>query len=285
VQPRRPYQIITFLPGTSFAGDNPENFAIGQDATRVSAINYLENTANSWYDAGWVDVRKEFSGGLTFLTNYTWSKSLTDAPDFRSAMMQAAIPQNSSDLAAEKGLNGMDVPHRFVASVVYNVPGWGGLSFLHRLTSGWSIGSIFTAQAGMPFTIQVFGDTANAGTLLGQNPIRGNVTGQPLYTPGTHTTSEWFNKAAFAAPAPYTFGNVGVNTMFGPSFINFDQSLQRKFSLGERYAFVLRVDAFNALNHSNWGYPNNFVNTPQFGSITMAEGTGREFQVSGRINF
>jgi hypothetical protein len=45
------------------------------------------------------------------------------------------------------------------------------------------------------------------------------------------------------------------------------------------------VDAFNALNHSNWGYHNNYVNTPQFGTITMAEGTGRELQVSGRINF
>src|ERR1700722_6338567 len=56
IQPRRPYQTITFLPGTSFAGDNPENFAIAGDTTRVSAINYLENTANSWYDAGWVDV-------------------------------------------------------------------------------------------------------------------------------------------------------------------------------------------------------------------------------------
>jgi hypothetical protein len=285
VQPRRPYQTITFLPGTSFTGDNPENFAIAAYATRVSAINYLENTANSWYDAGWVDVRREFSGGLTFLANYTWSKSLTDAPDFRSAMMQAAIPQNNSDLDAEKGLNGMDVPERFVASIVYKVPGWQRTNFLRHLTSGWSLGTIFTAQHGMPFTIQVFGDTANAGTLLGQNPIRANVTGQPLYTSGTHSTAEWFNTAAFAAPAPYTFGNAGVNTLFGPNYVDLDQSVQRKFAITERYAFTFRVDAFNALNHSNWGYPNNFVNTPQFGSITMAEGTGRELQISGRITF
>lgn len=285
VQPRRPYQTVTFLPGTSFAGDNPENFAIASDTFPVSAVNFLENSANSWYDAGWVDVRREFRGGLTFLTNYTWSKGLTDAPDFRSAMMQPGIPQNSSDLAAEKGLNGMDVPHRFVASIVYDIPGWDGRGFLHRLTSGWSLGSIFTAQSGMPFTIQVFGDTANAGTLLGQNPIRANVTGQPVFTTGTRTTAEWFNPAAFAAPAPYTFGNSGVNTIFGPAFVNLDQSIQRRFSITERYSFTLRADAFNALNHSNWGYPNNFVNTPQFGSITMAEGTGREIQISGRVSF
>jgi hypothetical protein len=285
IQPRRPYQTLTFLPGTSFAGDNPENFAIQSDTSRVSAINYLENTANSWYDAGWVDVRREFRGGLTFLANYTWAKGLTDAPDFRSAMMQASIPQNNSDLAAEKGLNGMDVPRRFVASVVYNVPGWEGRGWLHRLTSGWTLGSIFTAQGGMPFTIQVFGDTANAGTLLGQNPIRADVTGQPVFPAGTRTTAQWFNPAAFATPAPYTFGNVGVNTLFGPGLMDLDQSLQRQFSITERSNLIFRLDAFNALNHSNWGYPNNFVNTPQFGSITMAEGTGRELQISARVSF
>ncbi len=285
VQPRRPYQTITFLPGTSFAGDNPDNFTIQSDTFPVSAINYLENTANSWYGAGWIDVRREFRHGLTFLANYTWSKSLTDAPDFRSAMMQPSIPQNNSDLAAEKGLNGMDVPHRFVASVVYAFPGWGSRPFIRRLTSGWTLGSIFSAQGGMPFTLSVFGDTANAGTLLGQNPIRANVTGQPVFPSGTRTTAEWFNPAAFAAPAPYTFGNAGVNTVFGPGFVNLDQALQRQFAISERVQFVLRAEAFNALNHSNWGYPNNYVNTPQFGSITMAEGTGREFQLSGRFDF
>jgi len=285
IQPRRPYPTVTFLPGTSFSGDNPENFAIASNTFPVSAINYLENTANSWYDAGWIDIRREFQHGLTFLANYTWSKSLTDAPDFRSAMMQPAIPQNNSDLKAEKGLNGMNVPHRFVASVVYAIPGLRSRGFLHHLTSSWTLGSIFTAQDGMPFTVSVFGDTANAGTLLGQNPIRANVTGEPLFPAGTHTTAEWFNPLAFVAPPPYTFGNAGVNTVPGPGFVDLDQSLQRQFAITERINFTFRVEAFNALNHSNWGYPNNYVNTPQFGSITMAEGSGREFQLSGRISF
>ncbi len=285
IQPRRPYKTITFLAGTSFVGDNPENFAIESTTFPVSAINYLENTADSWYDAGWIDVRREFQNGITFLTNYTWSKSLTDAPDFRSAMMQPAIPQNNSDLRAEKGLNGMDVPQRFVASVVYRIPGWGQSSWLHHLTSGWTLGSIFSAESGMPFTISVFGDTANAGTLLGQNPIRANVTGAPLFPAGTRTTAKWFNLAAFAAPHPYTFGNAGVNTVFGPGFVDLDQAVQREFALTERVRFILRAEAFNALNHSNWGEPNNYVNTPQFGTITMAQGPGREIQLSGRISF
>lgn len=65
---------------------------------------------------------------------------------------------------------------------------------------------------------------------------------------------------------------------------NVPHLVQNQFGAA-RCSFTLRVDAFNALNHSNWGYPNNFVNTPQFASITMAETTGRELQVSGRMSF
>lgn len=285
INPRRPYHTITFLPGTSFAGDNPENFPIGSSTFPVSAINYLENTANSWYDAGWIDARREFQHGLTFLANYTWSKSLTDAPDFRSAMMQAAIPQNNSDLDAEKGLNGMDVPQRFVASLVYRIPGWRDRGLLQRLTSGWTLGSIFTAEGGMPFTVQVFGDTANAGTLLGQNPIRANVTGAPLFPAGTRNTAEWLNPAAFAAPPAYTFGNAGVNTVPGPGFVDLDQAIQRQFSITERTKLTFRAEAFNALNRSNYATPSQYINEPQFGTITMAQNPGREVQLSGRISF
>ena len=45
----------------------------------------------------------------------------------------------------------------------------------------------------------------------------------------------------------------------------------------------MRAEAYNALNHSNWGTPNRFVNTPQFGSITEATTPGREFHLSARL--
>jgi hypothetical protein len=47
----------------------------------------------------------------------------------------------------------------------------------------------------------------------------------------------------------------------------------------------IRAEAFNAFNHTNYGTPNRFVNTPQFGSITMAMHPGREAQFSGRLTF
>ena len=47
----------------------------------------------------------------------------------------------------------------------------------------------------------------------------------------------------------------------------------------------LRAELFNALNHTNLGTPNRFVNTPQFGTITEAATSGRETQLNARITF
>ena len=131
----------------------------------------------------------------------------------------------------------------------------------------------------------VFGDTANSGTVLGENPIRANYTGQPVFGPGTHTADEWFNPAAFATPAAYTFGNAGRNSIYGPSLQTLDFALERTFQLGEKANFQLRGEAFNGLNQVNLGTPNRFVNTPQFGTITMAMTPGREIQLSARFSF
>src|SRR5581483_8303543 len=157
--------------------------------------------------------------------------------------------QNNSDLDAEKGL-GCNVPLRFVLSLVYNLPGWKSQPILRRLTSGWNIASIYQAESGYPFTISVFG-----------------------------------NPAAFVAPPAYQFGNVGRNTVQGPPMQIADLALTREFRFIESTHLQLRVEAFNALNHTNYGTPNRFVNEPQFGTITMAMHPGREFQLSGRLTF
>ena len=137
----------------------------------------------------------------------------------------------------------------------------------------------------MPFTVSVFGDTANSGTVLGENPICANYTGQPVFGPGTHTASEWFNPAAFASPAAYTFGNVGRNSIYGPPMQTLDFALARTFRLTEKASFQFRGEAFNALNKVNLGTPNRYVNEPQFGTITMAMTPGREIQLSARVSF
>lgn len=280
IGPRRPFRTLSFLPGMVL----PDNIAITSSTFPVSGINLLENSAQSWYHAGYVNVRRRFARGFTFLTNYTFSKSMSDAPDFRSPMFESVAPQNNLRLDLEKGL-ACDVRHRFAFSAVYDLPALGREGLAHTLTKGWRLSAIYQAQSGFPFTISVFGDTANAGTLLGENPIRANYTGQPVFGPGTRTADRWFNTAAFATPPAFTFGNVGRNTVYGPGRQTLDLALQREFAVTETIRLQVRAEAFNALNKSNLGTPNRFVNTPQFGTITEAATPGREIQLGIRLSF
>ena len=280
IGPRRPYQRLSFLPGSVL----PDNISVVSTTLPVSGINLLENTARSWYDAGYVNVRRRYSHGLSFSANYTFAKNLTDSPDFRSAMDESALPQDNNNLRAEKGL-ACDVRHRFALSSVYDIPGLRNNKWLRSLTGNWRVSAVYQIQSGFPFTVSVFGDTANAGTLLGENPIRANYTGQPIFGAGTHTVDKWFNPDAFSAPAAFTFGNVGRNTLYGPGLQTLDLALQRSFHIAEKLDFQFRGEMFNALNHVNMGSPNRFVNEPQFGTVTMAATPSREVQLSARLSF
>ena len=280
IQPRRPYGSATFPSDTVF----PSGVTVVSNIIPVSTVNWLENTARSWYDAGYVKLRRRYSSGLSLLANYTFAKNLSDAPDFRSPMFEAAIPQNNSDLNAEKG-PACDIRHRFVLSAVYDVRPYQRWNWSRALTRDWQISTIYQAQSGFPFTISVFGDTANTGTVLGENPVRANYTGQPVFGPGTRTPGEWFNPLAFAAPAPYTFGNAGRNTVYGPGMQTLDFAVARTVTVTETARFQLRLEAFNSLNKVNLGTPNRFVNTAQFGTITESSTPGRQIQLSARFSF
>jgi hypothetical protein len=280
IQLRRPFTKISFVPNTVL----PSNIAVTSTTFGVSTINLLENSAQSWYDAGYVNVRRRTNRGLSLLANYTWSKSLSNAPDFRSPMFEAAIPQDNNNLAAEKG-PACDVRNRFALSAVYDVPAWGADRFTRSVMANWRASAIVQMQSGFPLTISVFGDTANAGTALGENPVRANATGTTVFGPGTRSAVTWFNPAAFAAPPAYTFGNVGRNSVVGPGMETVDMSIVRSFPLGESLRLETRGEFFNGLNHTNLGTPNRFVNTAGFGSITEVTTPGREIQVSARLSF
>ncbi len=280
IQPRRPFPKISFVNNTVF----PSTVNVASSTFPVTTVNLLENTSQSWYDAGYVNVRRRASNRLSFLANYTFAKSLENAPDFRSPMFEAATPQNNDDLNAEKG-PGCDIRQRLAVSVVYNPRTIGSNPLVRTLTRDWRGSVEYQAQSGFPFTISVFGDTANAGTVVGENPIRANSTGQKIFASGTRNSTTWFNPGAFTAPPAYTYGNVSRNSVFGPGMQTMDLALIRGFILAKKTRFEARAEFFNAFNHTNLGTPNRFVNTSSFGSITEVSSPGREIQVSARVSF
>jgi hypothetical protein len=285
IQPRRPHPKISFVGNSTFPAN--VTLAPGFESSPifpVSTINLLENTSQSWYDAGYVNVRRRYANGLSFLGNYTFAKALENAPDFRSPMFESAIPQNNNDLNAEKG-PACDIRQRFALSAVYNSRAFGTSHMVRALTRDWLGSIVYQVQTGFPLTVSVFGDTANAGTVVGENPIRANITGKKVFPSGTRNSTTWFDPSAFAAPPAYTFGNSGRNSVYGPGMQTLDIGIVREFNIAEKARFQARGEFFNALNHTNLGTPSRFVNTSSFGSITEAATPGREIQLSARVSF
>ena len=105
----------------------------------------------------------------------------------------------------------------------------------------------------------------------GINLQRPNKVSDDFYaSPRTLTT--YFNRAAFAQPAPGTLGNLTRNTVVGPAYWNIDVGISRLIPMGTR-RLELRIEAFNVLNHFNWGNPVTNLNSGLFGRITSLAGT------------
>ena len=236
-------------------------------------IDLLESRANSNYHALQARFQRRLSTGFSTLASYTWSKSIDDASNFFSSAGDPNFPQNSYNVAAERGRSNFDVAHRLSVSYSYALPfhrSGGGLDA--KLVNGWETFGILTLQSGRPFTVALLSEIDNSGTgrsILGfGNNDRPNLIANPeLSNP---TTDRWFNTDAFAFPAPGTFGNAGRNILDGPGYQNFNASLVKNTALTEDVNLQFRVETFNLFNHPNFNLPDNFLPSPTFGRITSA---------------
>ncbi|HEX6046941.1 MAG TPA: TonB-dependent receptor [Pyrinomonadaceae bacterium] len=245
---------------------------------RFDDIDLLESRANSNYNALQVRFQQRLFHGLTSLASYTWSKSIDDASNFFSSAGDPNFPQNSYDVAAERGRSNFDVRHRLSVSYSYALPFGKGRQYLaddglvSTVLTGWETHGIVTVQSGRPFTVALIPELDNSGTgrsILGFGANdRPNVAGNPEIS--NRTPERWFNTAAFAFPAPGTFGNAGRNILDGPGFQNVNASLTKNTALTERVNLQFRAEVFNLFNHPNFNLPDNFLGSPTFGRISSA---------------
>jgi len=239
---------------------------------RFDDIDLLESRANSNYNALQMRYQQRLTRGFSALVSYTWSKSIDDASNFFSSAGDPNFPQNSYNVAAERGRSNFDVAHRLSASYSYALPFRHAEGLAGKFINGWETFGIVTLQTGRPFTVALLSEIDNSGTgrsILGFGANdRPNLVGNPeLSNP---TTSQWLNTAAFAFSAPGTFGNAGRNILEGPGFQSVNASLVKNTHFTERVNLQFRAEAFNLFNHPNFNLPDNFLGSPTFGRITSA---------------
>jgi len=95
----------------------------------------------------------------------------------------------------------------------------------------------------------------------------------------------WFNTSCFTLQAAGTYGNAGRNSLVGPGRTNWDTSIFKTFPVHDQAFFEFRFEAFNVLNHPQFGYPNASVGNAQVGQITSVVGNPRNMQASLRFQF
>jgi len=239
---------------------------------RFDDIDLLESRGNSNYNALQMRFQQRLTRGFSALASYTWSKSIDDASNFFSSAGDPNFPQNSYNVAAERGRSNFDVTHRLSVSYSYALPFTRAEGLAAKLVNGWETFGIVTLQTGRPFTVALLPEIDNSGTgrsILGFGANdRPNLVGNPELS--NQSTSQWFNTAAFVFPAPGTFGNAGRNILEGPGFQSVNASLVKNTNFSERVKLQFRAEAFNLFNHPNFNLPDNFLGSPTFGRITSA---------------
>jgi hypothetical protein len=273
VDPRRPYSALVYAPGSQF----PSYLQVQGNSVPVGFINFLPHSAQSNYESGFIRLEKRFSHGVSLLNSYTYAKAITNAPQFRNAGgvsgAENSPPQNSYNLAAERGLASFDIRNRLTSTAIYDLPfgsngRWLKNGWAAKIAGGFEASGILTLQSGFPFTINLKGDTANVGAGTGGIYVRPNVVGSSQYLPSSQqSTSEWFNVADFANPGAGNFGDLGRNTLIGPSMFDLDLVLQKNITIMERVKLQLRAEFFNVLNHSNYNIVDRIFADPSFGAV------------------
>ena len=267
-------------------------------------LEYASNDGNTNYNGLELSWRRSMSKGLGYAINYTWSHGLAD---FGDNLTMDPLPQNAHDYASEKSNSNLDIRHRFIANFTWDLPLGKGKRFLNSggasniFIGGWQFNGIVNLQTGTPFDVYApdrsyTGFAKNSYADCVGDPFASATTDHSKFT----TTGFFINPAAFAVPAPGTFGSCRPRMFHGPGIQVTDLSLFKMFEVSERVKLQFRTEFFNAFNHPNFQNPNNFLPftgfTGAFGKSTntlnpiLGTGSGgpgdpREIQFALKLSF
>jgi hypothetical protein len=265
------------------------------------ANNNVWNTTH-WFSEGVssyngleIDLNHRWANGLQFRGVYTFSRTLDDGDNMNTSVAtnSPAFLSNPLQPNADYGPASFDIRHSGVVQATYDLPFARNKAALRSsweslLIANWQVSTIVTAQSGLPFTPQLSYNPSNDGDT--RNPVRPSWNPKfsgPVILGGAN---EYFNPSAFIQPLPGTYGNVGRNILTGPSLVETDLSLAKRFSISERVGLQFRAELFNILNHTNLNTPNPVVYaaatgglSPTAGVVTSTATTSRQVQLGLKL--
>jgi hypothetical protein len=278
-----------------------QNGTLGSPYLGLSTLyNWYDAAANSIRHAGYVNVVHRVSRGLTFIANYTYSKSIDDASSAGGDknILTAVNGQVQGQVifgdtrANDRSVSTFDQRHVLHGSLIYDLPVGRGRQFLGNawkpldyVFGGWTVSTLIRMNSGFPY-VDYLSDTNQLGdqTHSARPDI---ISGVPLVNPLYNSNcpigtgcQPYLNPSAFMRPPLGQYGDAPrtLDGARGPWARYLDANIQKNFRLGEsgRRILQFRVDALNAFNHPVFTvYPNNaggadFMGAPSTATLTTS---------------
>ena len=228
-----------------------------------------KSSGESNYNSLQVSFKVNGWRGINSALNYVHSKSLDNSSDLEDFVVNAAQPQDSNNPQREYGPSNFNIPDRLTWVFSYELPQMGGT--MKRLKNGWGFDSTVSLQSGQPFTLNYSCEDDFSGG--GDCFDRPDVVGPIVYhksnpynfldltafaMPCTITAAAQLAPSGFASdcvPGTRHYGNLGRNSLVGPTYKQWDFALYKNTAIGERVKVQLRAEFFNLLNHPNFSSP------------------------------
>jgi hypothetical protein len=259
------------------------NIAGGRPVSTVGAVTQFESTANSRYDALQLQTRGRFRRGLQYQLSYTFAKATDDVSDVFDMAGASALPQDSFDLAAERGPANFDARHRFAYNFIYTFSSFAdrGPGF-RALVGGLQIAGTGQFQTGQPFTVNSIFDVNLDGNLTDRlDNTNGIAVTNNRQQPLQLTTA---NTASMLAPAGQD-GRSDRNSFRAGNLLDLNLAVIKNFAIPHGQNVALRVDVFNFINRANFGIPVRFLEAPGFGKAFNTVTPGRRVQFALKYSF
>jgi len=268
----------------------------------TGGLNVFDSNDYSNYGALQFIFKRRINAGLGFQFAYTLSKSKDNRSwdpslsGVSTGSVQAAssTPFDLRDRNLNYTWSDFDRRHVFQGTYVYELPFGKGRKFAGDLPSvvdyvigGWQMAGTVLWASGRPFTVYSGINTVSnvVQSTADCNGCTRN-SGRLVLETGRNFWFDAATRSQFSAPAPGSIGNTGRNFFIAPNYFQWDSSLSKKFRLGERVSFDIRLDARNVLNNPSFDNPTAVINSTIFGRINdSVTNNARRIQLSGKLSF
>jgi hypothetical protein len=225
----------------------------------LAAINEVESVGSGHFNGLLASVKTNNFYGFTTKLSYTLGHSMDDL-----SYARGIIPQDSYCLKCDYASSDFDIRNSFSMFVAYTLP---QPSRYKAVLGGWQLNTLFSFFTGVPFTVFSGNDSSGTAEFNDRAEVVGNPFANVPASDRATSTYYWFNPAAFASPAPGTYGNEGRNEFRGPATHQIDFSVFKNFGITEHVKAQLRVEIYNIFNFVNYSGPANNLQGSNLGQV------------------